>query len=93
MRLGRPLLLLSKIAVLGALTAGVALSTAMLWALYDVPLQARANAERPSLLLEAANGEPMGRFGPFDDAVKRHDFPDNLVKAVLSIEDRRFNTQ
>src|SRR6185295_18837488 len=44
----------------------------------------------PSVLVEAANGQPLGRVGPLSDAVKRRDFPDMLVKAVLSIEDRRF---
>jgi 1A family penicillin-binding protein len=45
----------------------------------------------PSLVLEAANGEAMGRIGAFKlpDA-QRWDFPDKLVKAVISIEDRHF---
>ena len=49
-----------------------------------------ARIDGPSLLVEAANGEPLGRVGPLGDAVERQDFPDTLVKAVLSIEDRRF---
>src|SRR5262249_59901349 len=42
-------------------------------------------------LLEAANGEPLGRIGPMrtgDVALK--DVSPTLVNAVLSIEDRRF---
>jgi penicillin-binding protein 1A len=76
------------VAVLGSLTA----AGAMLWALHDFP------AEKPivgnnesSLLLEAANGETLGRVGPLKLAdAARTDFPDKLVKAVVSIEDRHF---
>jgi hypothetical protein len=62
----------------------------MLWALYYMPLEKRVGIDAPSVLVEAANGQPLGRVGPLSDAVKRRDFPDTLVKAVLSIEDRRF---
>ena len=62
----------------------------MLWALYDVPLEARAGNSGPSLLIEAANGDPVGRVGTLADTVGRQDFPEVLIKAVLSIEDRRF---
>src|SRR6476659_4340284 len=62
----------------------------MLWALYYMPLAKRIGVDGPSVLVEAANGQPLGRVGPLSDAVKRRDFPDMLVKAVLSIEDRRF---
>jgi penicillin-binding protein 1A len=76
------------VGVLGSLTA----AGAMLWALHDFP------AEKPvvgnnesSLLLEAANGETLGRVGPLKLAdAARTDFPDKLVKAVVSIEDRHF---
>jgi hypothetical protein len=52
--------------------------------------EAGRHCDGPSVLVEAANGQPLGRVGPLSDAVKRGDFPDTLVKAVLSIEDRRF---
>ena len=74
--------------VLGSLiTAGT-----VLWALHDLP------AEKPiggntesSLLLEAANGETLGRVGPLKMAdAARTDFSDDLVNAVISVEDRRF---
>ena len=42
------------------------------------------------MLVEAANGQNLGRVGALSDARRREDFPDQLVKAVLSIEDRRF---
>jgi membrane peptidoglycan carboxypeptidase len=44
-----------------------------------------------SLILEAANGETLGRVGPLKLAdAARTDFPDDLVNAVVSIEDRHF---
>ena len=62
----------------------------MLWALHQVPLEKRLGIDGSSVLVEAANGETLGRVGPLSDAKRREDFPDQLVKAVLSIEDRRF---
>jgi hypothetical protein len=42
---------------------------------------------RPTLLLEAANGEPLGRAGPLKLADDRlQDFPAILIQAVLSTE-------
>jgi penicillin-binding protein 1A len=70
--------------------SALVLATAMLWALYYVPLEGRAGIDGPSLLVEAADGQPLGRVGALGDAVARQDFPDRLVQAVLSIEDRRF---
>jgi penicillin-binding protein 1A len=87
---GRAVVRLVKATVLCAVLASLALTAAMLWALYDVPLEKRAGFDSPSLLVEAANGQPLGRVGPVGDAVGHRDFPDRLVKAVLSIEDRRF---
>jgi len=89
-RLGRALRALLKATPRGAVLACLALTTAMLWALYYMPLEMRVGIDGPSVLVEAANGQPLGRVGPLSDAVKRRDFPDTLVKAVLSIEDRRF---
>jgi penicillin-binding protein 1A len=65
-------------------------ATAMLWAVYQMPLDARSGLEGSSVVVEAANGRPLGRVGPFRDMARRGDFPDVLVKAVISIEDRRF---
>jgi penicillin-binding protein 1A len=64
-------------------------ATAMLWALYQVPLDVRTGLG-PSVVVEAVNGQPLGRVGPLSDTARRGDFPDILVKAVISIEDRRF---
>ena len=89
-RMGRAILILFKIAVPVAILASLAVAGLMLWALYSVPLQGKAERVRPSLLVEAANGEPLGRIGSIADNLKREGFPDMLVKAVISIEDRRF---
>jgi penicillin-binding protein 1A len=80
------------IAILALATLGaLAVSGAMLWAIHDMPLERPSDAARPALLLEAADGEALGRVGSlkFADAA-RADFPDRLVQAVLSTEDRRF---
>jgi 1A family penicillin-binding protein len=75
-----------------AIVVAFAVFGAMLWALNGLPLDRPMNeADRPSFLLEAANGEPLGRVGPMrvsDVALK--DISPTLVNAVLSIEDRRF---
>lgn len=86
---GRSCLLLCKIAIVGGVLIFLGLATSMLWVLYDVPLKT-AGMSGASVLVEAADGQPLGRVGPMGDAVKRKDFPDILVKAVVSIEDRRF---
>jgi 1A family penicillin-binding protein len=62
----------------------------MLSVLRDMPPGKREQINAPRLLIEAANGEPLGRVGPYGDPVDQKDFPDQLVKAVLSVEDRRF---
>jgi penicillin-binding protein 1A len=65
------------------------IATAILWALSQTPLEDRF-AIAPAVLVETADGQPLGRVGAIGDAVRWQDFPDTLVKAVLSIEDRRF---
>ena len=64
----------------------------MLWALNDRSAERPATeVTRPAILLEAADGTPLGRVGPLRaPPAARGDFPDHLVQAVLSIEDRRF---
>jgi penicillin-binding protein 1A len=78
------------IAFIAVLCAVMAVG-AMVWALHDLPAEKPIGSGEPSLLLEAANGEALGRVGPLKMAdAARTDFPDNLVKAVVSIEDRHF---
>src|SRR5215813_2194667 len=74
----------------GALVCTLLLAAGMLWVLRDLPVVNRKEINPQGLLLEAANGEPLGRVGPYGDPVDQKDFPDQLVKAVLSVEDRRF---
>ncbi|HEY7662391.1 MAG TPA: PBP1A family penicillin-binding protein [Xanthobacteraceae bacterium] len=82
--------LITAIAVV-ALLAGLVTAGGILWALHGGPIAgARAQSDRPSLVLETADGRPLGRIGPLAEAAARKDFPDVLVNAVLSIEDRRF---
>jgi 1A family penicillin-binding protein len=70
----------------------LAASSAMLWALHDLPLHRPMDEpDKPGVLLEAANGEPLGRVGPLKLAdVELKDFSPILIQAVLSTEDRRF---
>lgn len=86
---GRTCLTLCKIAIVGGVLIFLGLATAMLWVLYDVPLKT-AGMDGPSVLVEAADGQPLGRVGAMGDDVKRKDFPDILVNAVIGVEDRRF---
>jgi penicillin-binding protein 1A len=82
--------LIKGIAV-AALLVGITITGGILWALHDTPIAgAPTRSDRPSLVLETADGRPLGRTGPLTDAAARSDFPDVLVNAVLSIEDRRF---
>lgn len=78
--------------VLACIGGALAVAAAMLWALHGLPLDGPVNkTPQPTLLLEAADGTPLGRVGPlkFADAPLSA-FPPILVKAVLSTEDRRF---
>jgi penicillin-binding protein 1A len=77
-----------SVVVLGILS----FAGAMIWALHDLPSEKPVGeGNAPSLILEASNGASLGRVGPLrtPDAA-RTDFPDVLVNAVISIEDRHF---
>ncbi|MEZ5789188.1 MAG: PBP1A family penicillin-binding protein [Xanthobacteraceae bacterium] len=88
-RVVRRLILATSLLIL---LAAVAAGGAMLWTLQGLPLRVDlARPAQPSLLLETASGQPLGRVGPLNgERAERGDFPDTLVNAVLSIEDRRF---
>ena len=81
---------------LGAALIGVGalfvMSCALLWAVLGLPIEQPAGGPQQStLLLEAADGEPLGRAGPLRIAdASLHDFAPILIQAVLSTEDRRF---
>lgn len=68
----------------------VAVCGAVIWALHDVPIEFKSANSAPSILIESADGAPLGRVGALGDHLKRDELPDVLVKAVLTIEDRRF---
>jgi penicillin-binding protein 1A len=74
-----------------AIFCGLMLAGAIVWMLHDLPTEKPIGGTALSLLLEAANGEALGRVGPLKMAdATRQDFPDNLIEAVISIEDRHF---
>jgi penicillin-binding protein 1A len=93
-RVGLPRVVVRLVNLLAVVTffGSVAAAGAMIWALHDLPPEKPVGgSDTPSLALEAANGTPMGRIGPFKTAdARRADFPDDLVKAVIGIEDRHF---
>ncbi|HEX4893024.1 MAG TPA: PBP1A family penicillin-binding protein [Hyphomicrobiaceae bacterium] len=72
--------------VLGITAAG---AVAMLWALSGID-PVRQISPTPAVVVEAADGTPLGRVGRLANSVSRQDLPELLVQAVLSIEDRRF---
>jgi len=74
------------------LVGGLAFAGGMVWALNDLKLNdAQDKPDQPSLLVEAANGTPLGRIGPLKTADTPYsDFPPVLINAVVSIEDHRF---
>ena len=74
----------------GAVVCTLLLAAGMVWVLRDMPVVNHKEINPQGFLLEAANGTPLGRVGPIGDPVGQQDFPDRLVKAVLSVEDRRF---
>src|SRR5215470_8408565 len=67
------------IALTGVFVASMA-AGAMFWALHDLPPEMPVGGSETALLLEAANGQALGRVGPLrtTDAA-RADFPDRLV--------------
>ena len=64
----------------------------LVWALHDLPPgTSLAGSAEPSVIFETADGKPLARKGPFKAAdMSLAEFPDALVDAVISIEDRRF---
>jgi penicillin-binding protein 1A len=75
---------------LAAVLAAFSAALTMLWVLFHVPLDKQPGRDSASVLVEAANGEQLGRVGPLSLSVPRAELPELLVNAVLSIEDRRF---
>ncbi|MHB2264340.1 PBP1A family penicillin-binding protein [Aliihoeflea sp. PC F10.4] len=70
----------------------VVVAGVMAWALRDVPWDEIADGTiAPVVVLESADGTPLVQEGPYQGAYTPLDaFPQHLIDAVLSIEDRRF---
>jgi penicillin-binding protein 1A len=83
---------LAKSAFVAAILATLAISAVLLSSLRDLPLDASiAGHPEREILLQAADGSPLGRVGPLKiSSASRAEFPKRVVDAVLSIEDRRF---
>ncbi|ANW00909.1 PBP1A family penicillin-binding protein [Bradyrhizobium icense] len=80
-----------KGAVTSALVTGLVITGGILWALHDTRIAGKSlQPGWPSLVLETADGRPLGRTGSLAEEAVRSDFPDVLVNAVISVEDRRF---
>lgn len=76
-----------------AVWALVAVMGLVLWYAYDLPDVSQLDAihRRPAIVLEAADGSAIARFGDlYGEAVSVAGLPDYLPQAVVAIEDRRF---
>jgi 1A family penicillin-binding protein len=84
-------MLLATIAVVVLLSAGL-LSGIAFWAMRDLKFPDIAEmTSQQVILLETADGRELVRKGPLRlPKSALQDFPDHLVDAVISIEDRRF---
>ena len=80
-------IVVSLFVVSSAVLTGVAA-----WALHDVPFAEIAKgAKEPVVVLQAADGQALVQQGAYRGSYAAFDeFPDHLVHAVISIEDRRF---
>ncbi len=67
-------------------------AAALVWTLHDLPFgQVVKGGTERVILLEAANGQPLVRKGPFRAPDKAlNELPPHLIDAVISIEDKRF---
>jgi 1A family penicillin-binding protein len=74
------------------LFAFMGVSAVFVWALHDLPLSsALKSATRPIIILEAADGQELGRRDAGRGLpVERSEIPKTLADAVIAIEDRRF---
>lgn len=78
--------------IAGTLGSLAAVVLVLVWALHDVPWReiARGTLE-PVVVLETADGEPLVTQGAYRGAYAGfEDFPDHLIAAVTTVEDRRF---
>jgi len=81
-----------SLAAFASLGCVLVFGTILIWALKDVPWrEIAAGTLKPVIVLETADGAPLVRQGPYQGPYASYDqFPQSLIDAVLSIEDRRF---
>ncbi len=91
-RLGAVLRAAVKSAAVAAAIGAIVVGAWAVWLVRDLPLRgSMVDATNREILLEASGGQALGRVGPLSlSQAPREEFPDQLVSAVLSIEDRRF---
>lgn len=77
---------------IAAISSAVLGAGVLWWALRDVPWQEiAAGTLEPIVVLESFEGEPIVAQGPYRGAYATLDaFPQHLIDAVITIEDRRF---
>jgi 1A family penicillin-binding protein len=90
--LGRLTLRLAAGIGIAAIVVALAFTGGMVWALNGLKLNpAFDRPDRPSLIVEAANGASLGRIGPLTSPdTPLAEFPPVLINAVIGIEDHRF---
>jgi len=79
--------------VIAGIWTGVAVGGLVAFYAYDLPDIGRLEGQTraPGVTITAANGLVLASYGEvYADYVARDDMPDNLINAVVSIEDRRF---
>lgn len=79
-----------RVGAIATVLVALAAAGTMLWALHGLPLD-KAVAETFERPIETTKAKPPRAVQPFKiENVTRKDFPDYLVNAILSVEDRRF---
>ncbi|WP_245277231.1 PBP1A family penicillin-binding protein [Rhizobium sp. CF080] len=81
-----------SVAAFASIACALVLGGVLIWALKDVPWrEIAAGTLKPVIVLETADGAPLVRQGPYQGPHAAYgQFPQSLIDAVLSIEDRRF---
>lgn len=91
----RPVLFLLRWMLILGIWGGLFLSCLAVYYAYDLPDPSAAVRfeRRPSMTLLASDGSVLARYGDVEgEALGFEDIPEDLVHAVIAIEDRRFYT-
>ena len=59
------------------------------WGLHRIDLD-KPPGSRPSVMLEAADGTPLGGGGTYAGPVQAEEIPPEMIEAIVAVEDRRF---